>query len=213
MNLRPHVHRSALTAAHTAAWVTLLVLVGCQESSGPDVSTPSPAAVVPASAAKETDAPGDTPISANDASVTKKDPVPAIATAAAPKPAVPNQIKNVSFDDIKFEMEKGTTFQRSMLTETIEAYAGRSIRLRGFIFPSFQQDGIKQFVLVRDNQECCFGPGAALFDCVMVRMVPGKTASFSVRPVTVEGEFGIEEWKDFEGAVRAIYHLKGTSVQ
>ena len=43
-------------------------------------------------------------------------------------------------------------------------------------------------VLVRDNLECCFGPGAALYDCVMVRMNPGKTTNFSIRPVTVEGD-------------------------
>ncbi len=45
----------------------------------------------------------------------------------------------------------------------------KNVRVRGFILPSFQQSGITQFVLVRDNQECCFGPGAALHDCVVVR--------------------------------------------
>ena len=47
-------------------------------------------------------------------------------------------------------------------------------------------------MLVRDNQECCFGPGAALFDCVMVEMIPGNTTDFVTRPVTVEGKFLID---------------------
>ena len=77
---------------------------------------------------------------------------------------------------------------------------------------SFKQDGLTQFVLVRDNMECCFGPGAALYDCIMVQMQPGESASYSVRPVTVEGNFKIQEWKDFDGVIRAIYHLDGKSV-
>ena len=56
----------------------------------------------------------------------------------------------------------------------------------------FKETGIDQFVLVRDNQECCFGPGAALFDCVIVEMVPGRTTDFVTRPVTVEGRFKID---------------------
>lgn len=121
--------------------------------------------------------------------------------------------QGISFDDIAFKMEKDDPFKRSMLTDKIVAMAGKSVRIRGFILPSFKQDGLTEFVLVRDNMECCFGPGAALYDCIMVRMKPGKSTSFSVRPVAVEGQFSIEEWRDFDGVVRAIYHLQGLSVK
>ncbi len=121
--------------------------------------------------------------------------------------------QNISFDDITFKMEKDDSFKRSMLTKKIVALADKSVRIRGFILPSFKQDGLTEFVLVRDNMECCFGPGAALYDCIMVRMQPGESTSFSVRPVMVEGQFSIEEWRDFDGVVRAIYHLQGLSVK
>ena len=71
------------------------------------------------------------------------------------------------------------------------------IRIRGYILPSFQQSGLTQFVLVRDNMECCFGPGAALFDCIVVQMAEGKTAEYTIRPVAVEGEFRFEPSLDF----------------
>ena len=103
-------------------------------------------------------------------------------------------------------------FDRSMLTKKITEYDGQKIKIRGYILPSFKQDGLTQFVLVRDNLECCFGPGAALYDCVMVEMQAGKSASYSVRPVTVEGGFKIVEWKDYDGVIRAIYHLDGDAV-
>ena len=87
------------------------------------------------------------------------------------------------------------------------------VRIRGYLLPSFQQSGLTQFVLVRDNQECCFGPGAALHDCVVVRMQPGKTADFSIRPVAVAGRFKVDELRGPDGKHLAIYALDGESVQ
>jgi len=121
--------------------------------------------------------------------------------------------KDVTFDDIKFDIKKDAPFKRSMLTEKIEKLADSSIKIRGYILPSFQQKGIKQFVLVRDNMECCFGPGAALYDCIVVEMAPGKSASFTVRPVSVEGKFEISEFKDPDGKHLAIYRLVGEEVK
>ena len=83
----------------------------------------------------------------------------------------------ISFDDIKFEMKQDDPFDRSMLTKKITDYDGQKIKIRGYILPSFKQDGLTEFVLVRDNLECCFGPGAALYDCVIVQMEAGKSAT------------------------------------
>jgi hypothetical protein len=122
--------------------------------------------------------------------------------------------KGVTFDDIKFEMKKDEKFKQRMLTEKITGLFDKNIRIRGYILPSFKQTGLTQFVLVRDNMECCFGPGAALYDCIIVQMVEGNTANFSVRPVTVEGKFSFQKLEDpIDGALRAIYHLEGTSVK
>lgn len=97
----------------------------------------------------------------------------------------------ISFDDLKFDIEKDEAFDPEKLTETLRFLNGRKVKLSGYILPAtlFKETDIDQFVLVRDNLECCFGPGAALFDCVMVEMVPGKTTDFVTRPVTVEGKF------------------------
>jgi hypothetical protein len=116
-----------------------------------------------------------------------------------------------TFDDLRFEMAVGEEFRRTMLTKSIEAMHGQKIRIRGYILPGPQRAGIRTFVLVRDNQECCFGPGAALFDCILVDMNQGKTAEYSIRPVAVEGIFQI---KDFVlgGKHLAIYHMDAESV-
>ena len=69
--------------------------------------------------------------------------------------------QDVTFDDIKFEIEKGAPFKRTMLTEKIEKLSDSPIKIRGYILPSFQQKGITQCVLVRDNMECGFGGARA----------------------------------------------------
>jgi hypothetical protein len=118
-----------------------------------------------------------------------------------------------TFDDLRFDIKPGDPFKREMLPASIESLAGQRLRIRGFILPTPQRRGITQFVLVRDNQECCFGPGAALYDCILVEMQPGKTAEYSIRPVAVEGIFDINEIKGPDGKHLAIYHLDAELVK
>ena len=147
-----------------------------------------------------------------------------LPTQQATRPATPAQpargsaptagaIREISFDDIAFEMEKGSAFTRDLLPERVLALAGQRVRIRGYILPSFQQTGLTQFVLVRDNMECCFGPGAALYDCIVVTMQPGRAADFSVRPVAVTGTFRLHELKGPDGKHLAIYALTGEQVR
>ena len=122
---------------------------------------------------------------------------------------------DITFDDIKFEIEKGAAFERSMLPKEIEELNKKTIRIRGWILPAsvFKQSGIDEFVLVRDNQECCFGPGAALYDCIMIKMEKGKTANYTTRPVAVKGKFEVEELKFPDGMHYAIYKMTASEVK
>ncbi|MEZ6069566.1 MAG: DUF3299 domain-containing protein [Pirellulales bacterium] len=135
----------------------------------------------------------------------RRSPVPAAKPSANPV--------EVTFDDIKLDLEKDEPFVESKRTERLDVLDGERIRIRGFILPGYQQTGLQQFVLVRDNMQCCFGPGAALFDCIVVEMVGDKSTDFSVRPVAVEGIFEVQELKDPDGRQLAIYHLAGEDVR
>jgi hypothetical protein len=227
---------TALLAAMGVVPFALLLCTGCGESSSSQASArtaDSPARetvdepVRAASATEkvsvekdpdQTSAPESADASANV--VTRKPVENAEHNAAQSRSAVSRAAaspsrkgtREISFDTIKFDMEKGEPFERSMLTDAIEKLNGVRVRIRGYMLPSFQQSGIKQFVLVRDNQECCFGPGAALFDCVIVDMGEQST-NFSVRPVAVEGTFSIREFKGPDDTHLAIYHLDGERVR
>lgn len=120
---------------------------------------------------------------------------------------------DLTFDDLKFEMEKGGDFDRSMLTPKINSYNNSTVKLRGFIRPSFSQSGLTKFIFVRDNKECCFGPGAAIYDCVLVKLAKGKKTDFTVRPITIEGKLSLKEYKGPDGKVWAIYRMSNTQVK
>ena len=120
--------------------------------------------------------------------------------------------ENVTFDDVKFEIEKNEDFSRQILTDKINNFEGKRIKIRGYIRPSFKQTGIEKFILVRDNQECCFGPGAMIYACMIVGMKKGTATEFTTRPITVEGDFYLKEFEGPDGKLWAIYRLRNATV-
>jgi hypothetical protein len=121
---------------------------------------------------------------------------------------------DLTFDQLEFAIERDQDFQDAMLPETIKALKGKAVVIRGFMLAGgvFQQTGITQFVLVRDNLECCFGPGAYIYHNVQIEMNPGKTADFSSRPVTVEGTFDLRPFRIGEKCY-SIYHITADRVK
>ena len=198
----------------------LLSLAGCSDSAqsrGNTNGTNSPKAVAAGatdatevSAARNAENPDSKKPVANNIEQVAVDSAAAVRSPAAP---ARKTTREITFDTVKFDIEKGEAFNRSMLTPEIEKLDGERVRVRGYMLPSFQQSGITQFVLVRDNLECCFGPGAALFDCIIVEMVGDATCEFSVRPIAVEGIFTVREFKGPDDTHLAIYHLDGERVR
>ena len=179
-----------------AAAAGLNATTGCFDSTSPAATTSS-----------ETPARADK--TASSATSTAESATTNIASNAPRQQA----LRDISFDTIKFDMPKDAAFNRTMITPAIEKISNTKIRIRGYILPSFQQSGLAQFVLVRDNMQCCFGPGAALYDCIVVQMDDGHTTDFTTQPVAVEGVFSIQEIAGPEGRCLAIYHLQADKVQ
>jgi len=212
------------------AWSALVaVIVGCDAASSARESSPGERAASAARPAPTNDLPATpqpaaevVPASAELPAAPAPSPsgaptLPASESAAAevklPDPDASGYIET-TFDDLKFEMTKTELFDRAMLTPKVNALMDKKIRVRGYIFPTLRKTGLNRIVLVRDNMECCFGPGAALFDCILVTMAPGKTAEYSIRPVAVEGTIRLEELQGGpDGRPLAIYQMVGDKVE
>lgn len=101
----------------------------------------------------------------------------------------------ITFDNLMFDMKPTDIFNASMLNDTVRSLFGKKIKLRGYIHPAsaLVEKGITQFVFVRDDQACCFGPGALLYDNVVVKMKPGKSTNYTLRPIAVEGVLSFQD--------------------
>jgi hypothetical protein len=193
-----------MTPTHAMSILALTALVGA-------------AGCGDASSARETDRSLVTSASAT----TTKEPNAANASASAESSSATTDraprdaagIIDSSFDQLKFPMEKTDAFAESMLTDKVKSLFGERIRLRGFMFPTLRTRGLKEFVLVRDNLECCFGPGAALFDCVLVTMKEGVTTKYETRQIAVEGEFYYEPLPGPEGRPVALFRMTAETVK
>lgn len=184
---------------------------GCDSGTSARVATSSASPSAPPSVVAEASGPDATIQRAATASVGKPRLQPGAKTKVLA--AAGDRPYDKTFDDIRFPINVGEPFAREMLTPAIENLVGKRIRIRGFILPTAQKRGIKQFVLVRDNQECCFGPGAALYDCIFVEMQKDKSAEFSIRPVAVEGTFSVNEVLGPDGKHWAIYRIDADEVR
>lgn len=189
--------------AYLAMLLIAGVCAGCGTGSATETSAP-PTATSPAEPSNESRDAASSPA-----------PRPKLLPGARTRvlSAAGDKPYDKTFDDLRFEIALTEPFRRDLLTDSIEKMFGERIRIRGFILPTAQKSGLKQFVLVRDNQECCFGPGAAIYDCIFVEMQPGKTAEYTIRPVAVEGKFDFKEIVGPDGRHLAIYHVDGETVR
>lgn len=122
-------------------------------------------------------------------------------------------VLELTFDHLKFNIEADQAFEVRQLTLDLLKLRGRTIKIRGYIRPSFKEKDVTRFVFVRDNQECCFGPGALLYDCMIVNMAPGRSIDFSTRPISLEGRFELKPFRGPDKRVWAIFELNDTELK
>ncbi len=92
--------------------------------------------------------------------------------------------------------------------DTARALDGRNVLLKGYMYPGKQQQGITQFLLVRDQGDCCFGGNPKITDRVLVQLRDPKGISFSPRLTKIAGRFAVRPagTTALDGGV--LYHLE-----
>jgi len=95
--------------------------------------------------------------------------------------------------------------------DTARAMDGKDVLLKGYMYPGKQQRDIVQFLLVRDQGDCCFGGNPKITDRVLVQMndpARPRGVDFSQRLTKIAGRFRIEPTGTavLDGGV--LYHLE-----
>ncbi len=233
--------RSFVKCAICTALVGFVIAIpGCKEEQASAVSVPDAVDSVETPVGEQTTESDDATSKSGDApdDATDKDDDTAPEIAATPlmrRPPPQEQIgapepksrqrstlrrggvRDIIFDDLEFEIEPDQHYEPEMLTDKIRKLDGKKVILRGFMDSSsiFQRKGIKQFVLIRDNSICCFGPGAKIYHNVQIDMDGKASAEFpGLKPMEIEGKFSIKPWTNpGDGKVYSVFHILATKAK
>lgn len=99
------------------------------------------------------------------------------------------------------------------IPDSARAMHGRTVLLKGYIYPGKQQTGLVQFLLVRDQGDCCFGGNPKITDRVLVQLADPAGIDFSPRLTKVAGRFRVEPAGTAELDGGVLYHLDDAFVR
>ncbi len=173
------------------------------------------------------------PTSEADITETEAAPTASADSVAAEEPAPVREVKllvenrefktegpedalRISYDDFDLlkilNMDPVTPDAPNLLPDWLKDLDGQRVRVRGFMYPPFQETGIVVFVLARDNQICCFGRNPKVYDLVKVTMRSGTSANYiQNRPFDVVGVFHIRPNVDGDTLVM-LYEIDDAQV-
>ena len=95
-----------------------------------------------------------------------------------------------------------------LVPETALAAHGRDVLLKGYMYPGKQTSGIRQFLLVRDQGDCCFGGNPKITDRVLVTLADPAGIAFTPRLVKIAGHFSVRPAGAPEIGGGVLYHLE-----
>lgn len=143
-------------------------------------------------------------------------------TARRPQPAAeaPQSLLvhlDLTFDDLasyRYEYpEDGKNPKKDQIPAKVLGLDGKRIAIKGFMIP-LKNDGenVVEFVLVRNQNACCFGIVPAMNEWIHVKMDPEQVAPYAIDiPITVFGELDIGEAYENE-LLMSIYRLQSNRV-
>jgi hypothetical protein len=122
----------------------------------------------------------------------------------------------VSYDDIDLlkvlNMEPVPANAAEHFPGWLQELNGKSVRIRGFMFPTFEASGLTEFTMARDNGICCFVRKPKIYDVIGVSLAEGVTTDYiEGRPFDVEGTFHIEPASEEQGLYR-LYRISNARV-
>lgn len=123
---------------------------------------------------------------------------------------VPNGYSRTSFAEMKPDelQERGGV----IVPPEVAALEGKKVFIKGYIRPDSitVPRGIDRFLLVRDNNTCCFGDLAKIkyHDQILVAMVGDRRVDYSQGVFRIGGVLHIEPQYAFPGAPRPVFSLQ-----
>lgn len=94
-----------------------------------------------------------------------------------------------------------------------QALDGKRVFIKGYVYPGAQTQGIRRFVLVRDNGTCCFGGALPkLNDMIDVTLADPLRVAYSTGVFRVAGTFRVQQ-TEAPGLGQVLYQLDADYVK
>lgn len=128
---------------------------------------------------------------------------------------VPEGYVRTSF--MQFAPDQAEQQNKVVVPDDVLALDGKKVFFKGYIRPDSVafDSGVREFLLVRDNNECCYGDQAKVkyFDQVAVKMVEGKTADFSRALFRVGGVLHVLPANAARGPGHPVFRLEADYIR
>jgi hypothetical protein len=124
---------------------------------------------------------------------------------------VPDGYERISYSDLQPDPEQaGQQVPPSALD-----LEGKHVFIKGYVYPGREKDGIRQFLLVRDQGDCCFGGNPKITDRIQVTLAGPLRVSYQSRLFKVGGKFHVAPTDQATGGAKGgvFYHLDADYVQ
>lgn len=118
---------------------------------------------------------------------------------------VPEGYQRISYDILQPEKDaKNQTVPPAALE-----LDGKRVFIKGYVFQptSGYATGLKEFMLVRDKGECCFGGKPKMTDMILVRMQDDLEGTFDMRQRNLAGTFHVRANEALNNLGSAVYQL------
>jgi len=93
---------------------------------------------------------------------------------------------------IHYDLFRPTEEDPTLPPQAAFALDNQKVFLKGYMMPPDRtSEGLREFILCRDNGDCCFGGQPKVYDMVQVTMPPNAKAAYNTYPRKVVGTFRI----------------------
>ena len=118
---------------------------------------------------------------------------------------VPEGYQRISYDTL----QPDTNVKNQTVPPAALELDGKRVFIKGYVFQPTggYVSGLKEFMLVRDRGECCFGGNPKMTDMILVRMQDGLEGTFDMRVRRLAGTFHIQPNDALNNLGSAVYQL------
>ena len=123
---------------------------------------------------------------------------------------VPEGYERISYAELQPDPETPEV----AIPDSAMALRGKKVFIKGYVYPGGQTAGIKRFLLVRDQGDCCFGGDPKITDRIYVTLEAPLSLTYSTRLHKLAGTFDVQPTHAPDGIGGGVfYRLKANHLE